>query len=222
MTDISNPTNEPKKIAVKKTARKAPSRVVEIDDTRHDHQVLQGRASHFQVDCPACIKETRNRATLSVDELENAVFLYPVVPRYETLALEWLRTNYPGMDLNHGSAVPIWQLASAEECSIICIRPIADLGKALEPAEVAGLDAFKKITLIANDKEKQLAQMCASEPLHIRELCHRSEQQAGRIQVAGLWDASELIKCIIENFPGFRVHVPDQKNWNEDLVVGPK
>ena len=208
---------EPKPIKLKKA--KKPPRTVEISEDVHRHQVLEGRPAWFQIDCPACVKADRHRSPLPVEDLANAVFLYPNVGRIESLCREWLATTYPNMDLNHGSALPIWQLASAEECSIVCVRPIPNIGEQIEPAEIPGLDAFKKPTLIPNDRRKQLAQICASEPLRVSELCELVHGAAGRIQVSGRWDASELIRRIHEAFSSFRVQVPLQKHSEEDLVV---
>lgn len=211
---------EPKPIRLKKA--KKVVRAVEINEDVHRHQVLGGRESWFQIDCPACVKADRNRKPLPLEELANCVFLYPNVARFESLAREWLLQTYPGLDLNHGSALPIWQLASAEECSIVCVRPVASIGESIEPAEIAGIDAFKKPTLIPNDRRKALAQICASEPLRVAELCELVQGAAGRIQVSGRWDASELVRRIHEAFAGsFRVHCPLQKHPEEDLTVGP-
>lgn len=218
-------TDQPKPIKIKRAPLADPvprHKAGEINDTVHRHQTLDGRTNWFQIDCHACVKAERTRGKLAREELANAIFLYPNVTRYESLCREWLAKQYPNIDLNHGSALPIWQLASADECLIVCVRPVADVGTPIEPAEIAGLDAFRKLTLIPNDRAKQLAQICASEPLRVNELCRLTSGAAGRIQVSGQWDASELIRRIHEAFAGeFRVHVPKQDHPKEDLVVGP-
>ena len=220
MSENNELYNEPRPIKVKKA--KAPPRAVLIDEDQHRHQVLNGRETWWQIDCPACVKADRTRKPLPVSELVNAVFLYPNTSRHESLCREWLSKTYPNMDLNHGSALPIWQLASADECSIICVRPVAGIGEALEPGEIWEKDAFGKLVLTQNDRKKQLAQIAASEPLRVSELCELVQGSSGRIQISGKWDASELIRRIHEAFAGnFRVHVPLQKHPDEDLVVGP-
>lgn len=198
-------------------------REIVISDTKHvGHQKFADREEWWTASCRACVKADRERQPVPDAELPNTIFVYPRIGRLESLAQAFLAKMYPNRDVMSGSSFPVWQIVSNPDIQIVCVRPVADVGGRLESGEVQTKDAFGKLVAVGNDFDKQLAQVCASEPLKVGELCELQPGSAGRIAISGRYSAGELLNRLSEAFAhcGCRVQVPAQDKPNEDLVVG--